>query len=376
MKNVNLIIAVGSVDGIATTAAVMNFIGTTVPVIFTQAFTVDQLKPEEWESGRRIAFVDLAVNNRDAEMTKAFVEKVYSEGHEIVAVIDEHDSKAWQQVLGKRFEYLQIKPKSQDEGECKSSGAVLLKALDNQISDHAKLLCEAADNGDSMKFEGIAKIINSTVKSNIQDNNRRVELANCFAFNAEPNQQITDWLSEYEEILKNNQEVIDAGTEVTEGIIRVNATGKKIDMTSLMAELYKSYRIVVLEGMAYNKEEGKPTLQVSFGTNDKSLNLLTVVEDAEIPFLGGFAQKVNILPEHEDAALRAIISKMAIKKTRGSYHPEITDYSMIKCPSCGKIVGMFGIANLEGDMTLHCVSVQAIHYCTKCKRAVSTVALC
>ena len=64
-KNINLVIAAGSVDGVLTAAAVVRNAPEGAEVFFTQAFTVNTVKPEDWEENRRVLFVDLAVNNRD-----------------------------------------------------------------------------------------------------------------------------------------------------------------------------------------------------------------------------------------------------------------------------------------------------------------------
>jgi hypothetical protein len=73
LNNVNKIIAVGSVDGILTLAAVMRFIGREIDIEFCQAFTVDKIDVDSWETNRQVCFVDLAVNNRDPKITENFV---------------------------------------------------------------------------------------------------------------------------------------------------------------------------------------------------------------------------------------------------------------------------------------------------------------
>ena len=60
----NQIIAVGSVDGVLTTAALLRVIGNSdIPIIFCQAFTVDKFDVTNLASNRNIIFVDLGVNN-------------------------------------------------------------------------------------------------------------------------------------------------------------------------------------------------------------------------------------------------------------------------------------------------------------------------
>jgi hypothetical protein len=146
------IVSVGSVDGICTTAALLRLIGRdNVGLQFAQAFTVDRVDPSTWPVGQKVAFVDLAVNNRDVYMTADFVSRIRAAGHEIVAVIDEHGREDWLEILGS-FEGLIVEPQSQAEGTFKSSGAVLKEFVGLEADDHAVELLDAADAGDRMDF--------------------------------------------------------------------------------------------------------------------------------------------------------------------------------------------------------------------------------
>ena len=90
------------------------------------------------------------------------------------------------------------------------------------------------------------------------------------------------------------------------GIHRVTATGLAVDMTTLMGRLYKEgAKVVAFEGEAYSKELKRKVLQLSFGTNDKRLDLLSIVKGA-VPLASGFAQQVNVDLGDEEAALAAI----------------------------------------------------------------------
>jgi len=179
-SNINHVVAVGSVDGILTSAAFLRLIGAdqTVGLEFAQAFTVDKIDPTKWEPNRQVAFVDLAVNNRDPQMTADFVRRIREAGHTIVAVCDEHNAEDWLRVLGS-FDGLLITPVSQDTGEIKSSGALLVKVWqDAQTKSHVVFfkvpewdahtgeLCVAADAGDRMDFSTrFGGLVNQAVKS-------------------------------------------------------------------------------------------------------------------------------------------------------------------------------------------------------------------
>ena len=161
LRAINQIVAIGSVDGILTTAALLRVIGNPetpmlcsigIPetsIVFVQAFTVDKVDVTKWASARRVAFVDLAVNNREPAMTASFVECIRAAGHEIVAIIDEHNAEDWLKALG-TFEGLVVEPISGKNTDRNSSGALLLSVLGNEADYQVRELCLAADAGDRM----------------------------------------------------------------------------------------------------------------------------------------------------------------------------------------------------------------------------------
>lgn len=303
------IVSVGSVDGVCTSAALLRLIGSSsndIGLQFTQAFTVDKIDVAKWPAGQKVAFVDLAVNNRDKAMTADFVRRVREAGHEIVAVIDEHSREDWLEVLG-TFNGLEIEPQSQAAGNFKSSGAILKATIGADADDHAIELLDAADAGDRMDFTTrFGSFVNQAVKSDIGNDARRVHLARHFATSNEPDSTIQGWMAEYEEILANHKQIVDAKIDLGDGIVRVVATGKKVDMTTLMSGLYKGgAKVVVLEGEQFNKAAGCKMRMVSFGASDQKLDLLTPVK-AVVASASGFTNKVNVDPEHEEAALAAV----------------------------------------------------------------------
>lgn len=316
VKNISMIVAVGSVDGVLTAAALLRYIGRDpieVGLVFCQAFTVDKIDLSKWDPNQKVAFVDLAVNNRDKKMTADFVRRVREAGHQIVAVCDEHSREDWLEAIGS-FDGLLIEPVSQATGSIKSSGALLRQVLAENADGYTRELCVAADRADAMKFEGVGAIANQAVKSKIADDNRRVYLSRHFAQNSEPDDTIMRWVAEYDAILRTHEEILGTKQDLGAGIVRVNAVGKTVDMTTLMATLYKGGpRVVVLEGEMYDKAanggKGGKVRQISLGTNEK-LDLLTAVK-AVVPTASGFAQKANIPPESEATALKAVLELLA-----------------------------------------------------------------
>jgi hypothetical protein len=307
----NYIVSVGSVDGICTSAAALQTIcQPETDIIFVQAFTVDKIDPTTWKPNSQVLFVDLAVNNRDETMTVDFLRRIIAAGHQIVGVLDEHSREDWQKAFseaGLSFDDLLIEPVSQATGDIKSSGALLLSLLAKEVDEHTGELLGAADAGDRMNFDThFGGLVNKAVKSKIADDSRRVYLAKYFAENTQPDKTILGWIAEYDEILRNHQEIIAGRQDLGDNIVRVKTTNLAVDMTTLISELYKlGTKIVVVEGMAFNKSVGHPTLQISFGSSNSQLDILGAIKAAGITS-SGFASKANVDPADEAAALAVV----------------------------------------------------------------------
>lgn len=309
LSQVDQIVAVGSVDGVATTAAFLSWKMEIVPVTFTQAFEVDKIDISGWEPNRQVLFIDLAVNNQMVEMTADFVKKVRAAGHTIVAIIDEHDAQHWQQVLGETWDSLAVKPVSQKEGVFKSSGALLRYVLGPEVTEHSLELLDAADAADRFNFDTrFGQMINQAVKSRIGDNTRRVHLAEWLAFHSEPDEKIQGWIQEYQQLLENHAAVIEKATWVVPGkMLRVKTDGVKVDMSGLTVQLYRVAPVVVLEATAYHKPSGGHVPMVAFMTNQQDLDLVSALTGVDgVELLGGFASKVNVTPASEAAATEVI----------------------------------------------------------------------
>ena len=199
-----------------------------------------------------------------------------------------------------------IQPVSQASGDIKSSGALLLSVLGNEMDEHSRELCMAADAADKADFTThFGGLVNKAVKSAIADDRRRIHLTNRLAQEREPDEVILGWIAEYDEILASHEQIVATKEDLGNGVIRLDATGKKKDMTSLMSSLYGEAKVVIVASEAFNKALGCNTLTVSFGTGDRSLDILRIIKGA-VPTASGFAQKANLDPEYEGAALAAI----------------------------------------------------------------------
>lgn len=311
MKKINVILSVGSVDGVCTSAAVLRNADPNADIHFCQAFTVDEMDPTDWGKQTNVLLVDLAVNNRDEAMTMDFLRRVKDAGHTVYGVLDEHNAEDWRRAFEAAelsFDDLAIKPVSQDKGGIKSSGALLLSVLGDEADEHTRELCEAADAGDRMDFSThFGGIVNQAVKSKIVDDSRRVYLAKHFDQNHEPDETINGWIAEYEAILATHEEIVEARQDLGDGIVRINAVGKTVDMTTLMKTVYAlDYDVLLMEGEMFDKTVGAKTSQIAFGCKPGlKLDAVATIKAAGVE-CSGFAAKANVKPEDEAAALSAI----------------------------------------------------------------------
>jgi hypothetical protein len=315
IRGVNFVLAVGSVDGVCTAAAVLRNAAPGSRIAFCQAFTVDKVDPTTWGERKEVLFVDLAVNNRDEAMTVSLLKRVVEAGHRIVGVCDEHNAADWAKAFAAAaldFDALQIKPVSGKGTLVNSSGALLLSLLGTDADEHTQELCAAADAGDRMDFSTrFGGMVNAAVKSRIADDTRRAHLAlHLAAGNTEPDSLIQGWIKEYEVILHNHEEIVAARQDLGDGLVRVVTLGKTIDVTTFMSQLYKlGYKIVVVDGEAFNPAKKAKERQISFGCAPQiKVDLVAGLKTAGIT-ASGFAQKANVSPDDEAAAI-AVVKKL------------------------------------------------------------------
>ena len=236
-------------------------------------------------------------------------------GHQVVGVLDQHNAEDWRKAFASAefsFDELAIRPVSQDEGDIKSSGALLLSLLGDEADEQTRELCQAADAGDRMDFSThFGGVVNQAVKSRIADDSRRVYLAKHFAKNHDADETIRGWIAEYEAILATHEEIVEARQDLGNGIVRISAVGKIVDMTTLMKTVYDlGYQVVLTEGEMFDKVAGKKTRQIAFGCKPGlKLDAVATIKAARVE-CSGFAAKANVKPEDEEAALAAVRSAL------------------------------------------------------------------
>jgi len=311
---VTRIIAVGSVDGVCTTAAVLRNVPPKATVVFTQAFLVDELDPSKWEPSR-VLLVDLAVNNRDEAMTVSFLRRLVEAGHELVGIIDEHDATAWFiacAAAGIDYEKLAFQPVNQEAGDIKSSGALLRSLLDDGADKLTLELCETADQGDRMNFDThIGLAVNRAMKSDPSDKTRREYLARHYSQKRDPDAKIKGWVADYNSILETHAIILADLVDLGDRVARIDATKRHIDMRTLLGEVFKrGYLAVLMEGLEYDSDSGEkvPQLSVSFAPSI-GLGIDETMDEAGIPYTGS-GTIVTVLVEYEDEVVQALRSAL------------------------------------------------------------------
>lgn len=279
------IIAVGSVDGVLTTAALLEETAPGAEILFCQP----HLLPAITFSGREVALVDLAVNVRDPLMTADWLRDLVAADNTLVAVIDEHDREAWRRAfdvagLSDLWDGLAIRPVSQADGVFTSSGGLLMARLVS-LSDHARSLCLAADAADRLDFDDVlARRANGVIKSDIRSADNRVRLARELAASLEPTAWQRELCSRYDQIQKLTRDIAERAVE-DHGVLWARAPGSEIDMTACFVELYRRADVAVIETLG--------GARLTIGTSRADIDLLAAAREAraDVP---GFEKKITL----------------------------------------------------------------------------------
>jgi hypothetical protein len=171
------------------------------------------------------------------------------------AIADEHNSEAWANLFS--FGGLLITPKDRSE-VYPSSGAVLRLALEDLSGwdGHCTNLTVAADLADKTQFIGLGEVVNKAIKAKIDDQQRRVYLAEHFANNYGPDNQINKWVEEYE-VLKANTEIVVELAYQDGNLYFFDSREHKVDRTSMVRELDRKFptaKVGVCRGFAYDRD--------------------------------------------------------------------------------------------------------------------------
>lgn len=316
VSGVNVIVAVGSVDGMAGAAACIRHSGNLdTQLVFTQAFQVNTIDISRWPLESKVGFIDLGVNNEgqtpNPQLTIDFVKKIYDLGHKIHFIADEHGKEAWQSVLsecGHDKSELAIRPKNR--AKYGSSCSILLKKLGESADTHTVALLKDGHEGDQMNFDTpFGRIFNNAIKSNITDPERRPYLVKHMAQYDTPDARIQGWMAEYAEMEANLCKILESGQDLGDGIFLYDCTIGRHDATAIFRDAYKKSSIVVLKGTNVFIE-GKMQAGVSIATNRRDLNVLEIIQKAGI-IAGGMAAKANFALKDSEAAISAVRTVVA-----------------------------------------------------------------
>lgn len=309
-----VVVTGGSGDAVCTSAAVVRLLQPDDPRIeVTQADKVHTLAPQTWQPHCRVILVGLAVSKPQPTKTKAFLRSLIENGHELVAIIDEHARPEWETVLeevGIDISKLLIEPQSQEHGEFRSSGSVLRWAIGPNIEKHVCTLLDAADLCDRRAFWDldIAFYVNACIKSDIKSGQRRVALIRHFASVLRKADFMDPWIEEYEEILARHKRIIEQRQELGHGLVRVVIDGE-VDMTHLTYQLYSApidARVVMCEGMFFDQEADGKVRKLALGTDERRLKLFTRLRAAGVDCTG-MDHKPFVHLKDEDAAVRVLL---------------------------------------------------------------------
>lgn len=293
ISEISLLVAVGSVDGMAGAAACLRQCvdPDKVELVFTQAFQVDQVDVSKWPSKSKVGIIDLGVNNQgptpNRQLTVDFIHRIKAAAHQICFIADEHGKEAWDEVLKEcevSREDLLIAP--EDRGEVfGSSCAILSRHLGEFVDGHTKALLEAGNQADQGNFDtDLVRIFNRAIKSNMFDPLRRPYLVRCLAKQIGPDEKIQAWMREYDEMEANLPLILTAGTQLSDKVFLYDGSALPHDATTLFIEAYKKSPIVVLIDKSH----------ASIGTNIKGLNILKILQDAHLSARGApFKATIN-----------------------------------------------------------------------------------
>lgn len=309
LSEVNIIVAVGSIDGMAASAACLRHSGDSeLQVVFTQAFQVHTINVFQWPAKSKVGFIDLAVNNEglnpNPQLTIEFVRKIYTAGHSIFFIADEHGKNAWKEVLetcGHSVKELSIRPKDRGE-KYKSSCAVLMRAFGESADSHTVGLLRDGNEGDLMNFDTpFGRIFNEGIKSDMNSIKRRHYMIQHLAKYETPDEIIQGWIDEYAPLKAIQPKILASRIDLGDGISLYDGTIGRHDATMIISIAYKTSPIVVLKGFPESNRDA----WVSISTNKECLNVLQIVREAGIS-ASGMRAKANFALENLGIAINAI----------------------------------------------------------------------
>jgi len=297
-----MVVSHGDLDGIISAATIsINYNIPVENIIFTQPFLLDKIPiPEDVVE---IYVVDTAVNNRNPDMTKEFIERYRAK---IRLWVDHHEGyqllKEW---LG------EDKVIAGDSPSCPQ----LMRDNGFIVPEEWVDAANAADRPTEYKETELSRFLNRALKYGIlsEDEELKEMIMKTIVRYLVKSYKNEDYTEEerlleeygklYEEIEENTIEIVGEiqeipGFKYKVGYIKLERE-KKVDITKLFMLAYKRYDIVIIQ--KYNKEDEEITL---IGTKLKEVNLVQIFN-----LKSGAPFRVS-LPGPHNEVLRFILAKL------------------------------------------------------------------
>jgi hypothetical protein len=253
MKKIT-IVSHGDLDGIISTVLLIKkfrleslFKKDEVEIIFTQPWTVDKINPQ----GEKIFVVDIAVNNKNPEMTKEFISRIVDK---LVAWYDHH--QGWTEEITQGNPAFVIDP--------------LAKSCAEIIGGDPELIGDAiaADRREG-SLSSKAQLIEIAIKSDLKDNTTRLFAVRWLLGDETVYDYLEKKAKNYEKMLVETQELVQNFKKI-EKVAIVDARGRRADLTQL---LLKGEEIADFAVVLYSSE-GEELIEIA--TKRKDVNLVTV----------------------------------------------------------------------------------------------------
>jgi hypothetical protein len=297
-----IVVSHGDLDGIIS-ASILS-INYNIPpenIIFTQPFLLDKITIQE--DVEEIYIVDMAVNNRNPEATREFIEKYK---YKIRLWVDHHEGhKLLKEWLGEE------RVISGDSPSCPQ----LMRESGFTVPEEWVAAANAADRPTEYKETELSIFLNRALKYGILSEDEELKemimktivryLVKSYKNEdyAEEERLLEEYGKLYEEIEENT---IESAGEIQElsgfrykvGYIKLERE-KKVDITKLFMLGYKQYDIVIIQ--KYNKEDEEVTL---IGTKLKEINLVSIFN-----LKSGAPFRIS-LPGPHDEVLKFILAKL------------------------------------------------------------------
>jgi hypothetical protein len=117
-------------------------------------------------------------------------------------------------------------------------------------------------------------------------------------------------------------EIIAARRDLGDGLVRVVTFGRTVDMTALLASLYRlGYRVAIIDGESFHQHFGRRVRQLSFGCAPRAhLNLVAALKEARIA-VSGYRRKATVALADEERAIE-VVRKMTSDSHETELHSE------------------------------------------------------